>query len=139
MLINSARIILINELLIKTYPDYKNFLKTIWRRFYYISITTTNSSSRTKNCIWNLNYKIAIRALISSMIGIAIIQSLSMFSGVLMFSYYAGCDPFEANLIKSHDQILPLYVMNQVSFIPGLCGLFISGIFSAGLRYVSNP
>ncbi|KAK9708917.1 Sodium:solute symporter family [Popillia japonica] len=44
---------------------------------------------------------------------------------------------FQANIIKSHDQILPLYVMEEVSFIPGLCGLFISGIFSAGLSTLS--
>ncbi|KAI4470154.1 sodium-coupled monocarboxylate transporter [Holotrichia oblita] len=77
------------------------------------------------------------KALIWSTTGIAFIQSLSIFCGVLMFSKYLHCDPFQANIIKSHDQILPLYVMEEVSFIPGLCGLFISGIFSAGLSTLS--
>ncbi|GJQ68446.1 hypothetical protein Trydic_g17029 [Trypoxylus dichotomus] len=76
-------------------------------------------------------------SLIWSTFGIAVIQALSVFCGVLMFSKYINCDPLQANVIKSHDQILPLYVMEEVSFIPGLCGLFISGIFSAGLSTLS--
>lgn len=75
------------------------------------------------------------RALIWSQIGIALIFFLSVFSGLLLYNKYMDCDPMIANIIKNQDQILPLYVMELVGFIPGLCGLFISGIFSAGLRY----
>ncbi|GJQ68442.1 hypothetical protein Trydic_g17027 [Trypoxylus dichotomus] len=76
-------------------------------------------------------------ALVWAMIGMSVIISLSIFSGLLMYSNYMNCDPVGANLIKTNDQILPFYVMEQVNFIPGLCGLFISGIFSAGLSTLS--
>ncbi|KAK9708915.1 Sodium:solute symporter family [Popillia japonica] len=72
-----------------------------------------------------------------AVIGISVIVCLSVLSGLLMYSYYKTCDPLTANIIKTNDQILPRYVMEQVSFIPGLCGLFISGIFSAGLSTLS--
>ncbi|KAI4470153.1 sodium-coupled monocarboxylate transporter [Holotrichia oblita] len=83
------------------------------------------------------SFKMVKITLILATIGISIIVCLSVLSGLLMYSYYKDCDPLKAKIIKTNDQILPLYVMEQVSFIPGLCGLFISGIFSAGLSTLS--
>ncbi|KAK9722159.1 Sodium:solute symporter family [Popillia japonica] len=81
--------------------------------------------------------RLDIRTLILAVIGICLIKCLSVFSGLLMFSTYKNCDPIAANSINSSDQILPFYVMQQINFIPGVCGLFISGIFSAGLSTFS--
>lgn len=81
---------------------------------------------------------ICFSALVWSHIGIALIIFLSVFCGILTYNKYIDCDPLAANIIKNQDQILPLYVMDLVHFIPGLCGLFISGVFSAGLRYKNS-
>lgn len=54
-----------------------------------------------------------------------------------MFAYYKDCDPVESGKITSNDMLMPYFVMQTMGHIPGLAGLFIAGIFSAGLSTVS--
>lgn len=54
-----------------------------------------------------------------------------------MYARYSQCDPISAGLVNKPDQMVPFYVMDVASAIPGLSGLFIAGIFCAALRYVS--
>ncbi|KAI4470150.1 sodium-coupled monocarboxylate transporter [Holotrichia oblita] len=75
--------------------------------------------------------------LVLATIGITIITSLSGFSGLVIFAYYYGCDPLQMKAIRTYDQLLPMYVVEVANFIPGLPGLFISGIFSASLSALS--
>lgn len=53
-----------------------------------------------------------------------------------MYAKYKDCDPFSNKQIKHPDQILPYYVLDVAKDIPGLPGLFISGVFSTALRQV---
>ncbi|EZA62320.1 hypothetical protein DMN91_010630 [Ooceraea biroi] len=59
------------------------------------------------------------------------------FSGLAIYSKYHNCDPIRQNRITSPDMLMPLYVMDTMSNMPGLPGLFIAGIFSAGLSTIS--
>lgn len=59
------------------------------------------------------------------------------FSGLAIYSKYRRCDPLEAGRISSNDQLMPLYVMDTLSGYPGVPGLFVAGIFSAGLSTIS--
>ncbi|XP_046741740.1 putative sodium-dependent multivitamin transporter isoform X2 [Diprion similis] len=59
------------------------------------------------------------------------------FSGLAIYSRYYNCDPIKQGRIKNSDMLMPLYVMDTMSHVPGLPGLFIAGIFSAGLSTVS--
>ncbi|XP_046609714.1 putative sodium-dependent multivitamin transporter isoform X1 [Neodiprion virginianus] len=69
---------------------------------------------------------------------IAVIMSvITCFSGLAIYSKYQNCDPLTTGRISSTDQLMPLYVMDTLSVFPGLPGLFIAGIFSAGLSTVS--
>lgn len=69
---------------------------------------------------------------------IASVMSLvTCFSGLAIYSKYQNCDPLKSGKITSTDQLMPLYVMETLSQLPGLPGLFIAGIFSAGLSTVS--
>ncbi|XP_017772840.1 PREDICTED: sodium-coupled monocarboxylate transporter 1-like [Nicrophorus vespilloides] len=77
------------------------------------------------------------KALMLFAVGIFIIISSSVLTGLIMYAKYADCDPFTARKIVQHDQILPYYVMDVASSIPGLSGLFLSGIFSAALSTLS--
>ncbi|XP_069946548.1 sodium-dependent multivitamin transporter-like [Cherax quadricarinatus] len=64
--------------------------------------------------------------------------SLTMITGLVMFATYEGCDPLAAGLITSKDQILPFYVMDSLSSVPGLPGLFVACIFSGALSTISS-
>ncbi|KAG5318922.1 SC5A8 protein, partial [Pseudoatta argentina] len=59
------------------------------------------------------------------------------FSGLAIYSRYYNCNPFLEKRITSPDMLMPLYVMDTMSNISGLSGLFIAGIFSAGLSTIS--
>lgn len=62
-----------------------------------------------------------------------VIITLVLGIGLVMYANYYRCDPFTAGKIKKHDQVLPFYVMEVATVIPGLAGLFLSGILSAAL------
>ncbi|XP_043504397.1 putative sodium-dependent multivitamin transporter [Polistes fuscatus] len=69
---------------------------------------------------------------------IASIMSLTIcFAGLSIYSKYRDCDPLNSGRITSNDQLMPFYVMETLSRYPGVPGLFIAGIFSAGLSTVS--
>ncbi|XP_078052340.1 putative sodium-dependent multivitamin transporter [Augochlora pura] len=59
------------------------------------------------------------------------------FAGLAIYTRYRDCDPLTQGRINSNDQLMPLYVMDMLSEYPGIPGLFIAGIFSAGLSTIS--
>lgn len=66
------------------------------------------------------------------------LMSLSLcFAGLAIYAQYRDCDPLQTGRINSYDQLMPLYVMDMLSAYPGVPGLFIAGIFSAGLSTIS--
>ncbi|KAL7648475.1 UNVERIFIED_CONTAM: hypothetical protein RMT77_000381 [Armadillidium vulgare] len=60
------------------------------------------------------------------------------FSGLILYAQYWSCDPLKSGQIQNSDQILPLYVVENLGHIPGISGLFVSGIFSGSLSTVSS-
>ncbi|XP_013117905.1 putative sodium-dependent multivitamin transporter [Stomoxys calcitrans] len=62
----------------------------------------------------------------------------TLFSGLALYYYYLKCDPLLGGRIKSRDQLMPLFAVDTMGEYPGLCGLFVSGIFSASLSTVSS-
>ena len=45
-------------------------------------------------------------------------------AGIVIYSYYQGCDPVLGGRIKSGGQLLPLFVVETMSQHPGLSGKF---------------
>lgn len=74
------------------------------------------------------------RAVIIFGLGIIFTKSISCFSGLIMYTIYKDCDPFTSKKISRPDQILPYYVLDVARNIPGLPGLFVSGVCSTALR-----
>ena len=69
---------------------------------------------------------------------LASLMSLGLcFSGLAIYTKYRNCDPLTIGRITSNDQLMPLYVMDMLADYPGVPGLFIAGIFSAGLSTIS--
>lgn len=59
---------------------------------------------------------------------------LCVLSGLAIFASYVGCDPMATNAIAGIDGIVPYFVRNELTFIPGMMGLFTACVFSASLR-----
>ncbi|XP_043259274.1 putative sodium-dependent multivitamin transporter [Colletes gigas] len=68
---------------------------------------------------------------------LTLLSMTTCFSGLAIYSKYYKCDPISTKRISSSDMLMPLYVMDTMSDKPGLPGLFIAGIFSAGLSTIS--
>lgn len=60
------------------------------------------------------------------------------FSGLCIYWYYRGCDPLLEGRIASRDQLMPLFVTDTMGHMPGISGLFVSGIFCASLSTISS-
>lgn len=58
-------------------------------------------------------------------------------SGLAIYASYKDCDPLKEGRISSSDQLMPIFVVDNFSHLPGLSGLFVAGIFSASLSTVS--
>ncbi|XP_053673858.1 sodium-coupled monocarboxylate transporter 1-like [Anopheles nili] len=82
--------------------------------------------------------RVAKNSLIIFTGGLIFVKSCSCFIGLLIYAKYESCDPLSTQRISKVDQILPYYIMDVGSRIPGLPGLFVSGIFSAALSTMSS-
>ncbi|RXG58700.1 Sodium-coupled monocarboxylate transporter 1, partial [Armadillidium vulgare] len=72
------------------------------------------------------------------MIGKFAMSCLIFFCGLVIYATYAGCDPMTLGKIKKKDEIITYYVMDKLSLIPGLPGLFVAAIIGAALSTLSS-
>ncbi|KAB0796178.1 hypothetical protein PPYR_10239 [Photinus pyralis] len=71
-------------------------------------------------------------------LGLVTINTLVVLIGLALYARYSTCDPLLDNKIQNYDQIVSYFVMDVGGHIPGLPGLFVAGIFSAGLSSLST-
>jgi sodium-dependent multivitamin transporter 6 len=57
---------------------------------------------------------------------------------VIIYAYYASCDPLTAKQIDDIDQIFPYFVMEVLGDKKGLPGVFLACIFSGSLLTISS-
>ncbi|VDN60528.1 unnamed protein product [Dracunculus medinensis] len=62
-----------------------------------------------------------------------LILTLYVGVGLILYYFYYNCDP----ALKSKDQLLPYFVLEKISSIPGITGLFIASVYSAGTSTLS--
>ncbi|XP_054710071.1 sodium-coupled monocarboxylate transporter 2-like [Uloborus diversus] len=89
----------------------------------YLTIGTLRGA---QNCLWINLPALVILILITSM------------SGLVIYAFYAACDPIGTKVIDAPDQLFPRFVMETLGSLPGIPGLFVSGIFSGALSTVSS-
>lgn len=70
-------------------------------------------------------------------IGVSGFVWMCCYAGILVYVKYYDCDPLSLGRIKADDQIFPLFVMETVGHLKGVPGLFIAGVFGAGLSSLS--
>ena len=56
----------------------------------------------------------------------------------MIYAHYVNCDPIKSRLVSTKDQLLPLFVMDLMSDLPGFPGFFVAGVFSGALSTVSG-
>ncbi|MPC36676.1 Sodium/iodide cotransporter [Portunus trituberculatus] len=65
---------------------------------------------------------------------ILFVSSCCNMMGVAIFAVYANCDPTATGAIQKADQIVLFYVMDHLSSLYGVTGLFMASLYAAGLR-----
>lgn len=70
---------------------------------------------------------------------ITVLFSLSWVVGMVVYAVYASCDPLSSGYIEKYDEILPFFVEDRFSYLPGILGLFMASLFNGALSLnVSN-
>ncbi|XP_064089022.1 sodium-coupled monocarboxylate transporter 2-like isoform X2 [Macrobrachium nipponense] len=64
-----------------------------------------------------------------------VIWLLIYFAGIAAYAVYSKCDPLTLGAIEKPDQILPHLVLDKLSHIPRLVGLFAGGVLSSVSSY----
>ncbi|XP_033757467.1 LOW QUALITY PROTEIN: sodium-coupled monocarboxylate transporter 1-like [Pecten maximus] len=82
----------------------------------------------------------ARKAVLTNLPAAVILETLMVLLGMVLFAFYhnQACDPTRAGYIQSSNQLVPYFVMEQMSSIPGFVGLFMACLFSATLSTLSS-
>lgn len=78
------------------------------------------------------------RALYLSLPLTVILSTVVCLVGLVIYATYHECDPFLLGQVRARDQLLPFMVMDRLTFLPGLPGLFVACLFSASLSSISS-
>ncbi|XP_043648291.1 sodium-coupled monocarboxylate transporter 1 [Drosophila teissieri] len=105
--------------------------------FYWTSLFCTNQASVQK-CMSLKSLRLAKIALGFAIIGLIVVFLLNFYTGHMVFTHYADCDPLTAGRISATDQLLPYYVINTYEHISSVAGIFVAGIFAASLGTVAS-
>jgi len=115
---------------------------TLWTQmfggcFVYCSLYAVNQAQVQR--LLSLPSLAAGQAALWIQVPILMLLSLSTsFAGLCIFYHYRDCDPIKSGQIRQGDQLLPLYIVERMSSLPGLPGLAVAGIFSGSLSTVSS-
>ncbi|KAK3865008.1 hypothetical protein Pcinc_029361 [Petrolisthes cinctipes] len=80
----------------------------------------------------------ALRLCWTFLVGLWVLWVLFFFSGLVAYATYSTCDPLAAGYINKADQILPYLVVQKLSHLPGLSGLFVAAVYGGVLSSVSS-
>ncbi|XP_077554873.1 sodium-coupled monocarboxylate transporter 2-like [Haemaphysalis longicornis] len=71
---------------------------------------------------------------------VLLVVSTSLLAAVAMalVYWYRDCDPLLSGAIKNIEQVIPHYINERLSAVPGFTGLFLAGVVSATLSTVSS-
>lgn len=146
-----------------SFYEYNSFWGVLIGGFCYWTSFNSVNQTMVQRYMSLSSIKKAQQAIMIFSAGVAFFVLVLCIAGLLVFSFFKDCDPLLNGLIKvdalssayyitflltlcpllplsvpqQYDQLFPLYVMSTIGAIPGLCGLFISGIFGAALSSLS--
>ncbi|NXS97492.1 SC5AC protein, partial [Jacana jacana] len=98
--------------------------------FTWLGIYGVNQST-IQRCISCKSEKHAKLALYLNLLGLWTVLVCAVFCGLVMYSYYKSCDPWTASFISAPDQLMPYFVMDIFSSMPGVPGLTVAASINA--------
>ncbi|XP_014745294.1 PREDICTED: sodium-coupled monocarboxylate transporter 2 [Sturnus vulgaris] len=104
--------------------------------FTWLGLYGVNQST-IQRCISCKSEKHAKLALYLNLLGLWTVLVCAVFCGLVMYSHYRSCDPWTAAFISAPDQLMPYFVMDIFSSMPGVPGLFVACAFSGTLSTVA--
>ncbi|GAB0189771.1 sodium-coupled monocarboxylate transporter 2 [Grus japonensis] len=104
--------------------------------FTWLGIYGVNQST-IQRCISCKSEKHSKLALYLNLLGLWTVLVCAVFCGLVMYSHYKSCDPWTADFISAPDQLMPYFVMDIFSSMPGVPGLFVACAFSGTLSTVA--
>ncbi|XP_009966165.1 sodium-coupled monocarboxylate transporter 2 [Tyto alba] len=104
--------------------------------FTWLGLYGVNQST-IQRCISCKSEKHAKLALYLNLLGLWTVLVCAVFCGLVMYSHYKSCDPWTADFISAPDQLMPYFVMDIFSSMPGVPGLFVACAFSGTLSTVA--
>ncbi|KAM4618228.1 sodium-coupled monocarboxylate transporter 2 [Polymixia lowei] len=104
--------------------------------FTWLGVYGVNQSI-VQRCISCRTETHARLALYLNLLGLLVILFCAVLSGLMMYAFYANCDPWTAHVIAAPDQLMPYFVMEILGEFPGLPGLFVACAFSGTLSTVA--
>lgn len=63
----------------------------------------------TEGFLFPVNFPVPFRALLVNQVGLCLIVSSAATCGIVMFAYYADCDPLKSGRVTSPDLVLPTH------------------------------
>ncbi|XP_033165305.1 sodium-coupled monocarboxylate transporter 1 isoform X4 [Drosophila mauritiana] len=84
------------------------------------------------------SYEHAKRCMLVFTVLLIFLLSCCSYMGLVSYAVYHDCDPISTKLAAAVDQLPSLLMMRTLGSLPGLPGLFVSGVFSAALSSLST-
>lgn len=103
-----------------------------WCGCYCISQTEVQRFCSTKSA------KHAKKTLYWNIPPVVCISLMAITCGIVIFARYYECDPVSMGIIKRTDQLMPYFVMESMSWMPGVAGFFTACVFSGSLSTLSS-
>lgn len=111
---------------------------TVGQLFMSLSIFGCQQNFVQRYCSMSSHRKV-VKTMMANMPIIIVLFSLSWIVGMVIFANYADCDPLSLGYISKIDEIVPFYVEDQFSNVPGMFGLVMATLFNSALTLaVSN-
>ncbi|KAM9495644.1 sodium-coupled monocarboxylate transporter 2 [Clarias gariepinus] len=104
--------------------------------FTWLGIYAVNQST-VQRCISCKTEAHARCALYLNLLGLLLIVFCGVVSGLIMYTFYSGCDPWTAGFVSAPDQLMPYFVLEVLGSFPGLPGLYVACAFSGTLSTVA--
>ncbi|XP_022918030.2 putative sodium-dependent multivitamin transporter [Onthophagus taurus] len=105
--------------------------------FFLITYLVGINQNSIQKCMSVRSLETSKKAFMMAVIFYAAMTFILLFTGFVIYATYHDCDPLTSKQIEKSDQIYPFYALEVSKNIPGLAGIFITGIVSAGLSTMS--